>query len=135
MQKRIIVLVTFSVLVFALMGCGGSASKNVTVNLREFSFSPDHFTVEAGQEVTLNLKNLGALNHNFHIMLVGSEIDEKWETEDESNAILNLDMLEGGSGTSVTFNAPDVPGTYQFVCSVPGHFQQGMIGTMTVIAP
>ncbi len=103
--------------------------------MREFSFSPDNISVPAGAEVTLNVKNLGALDHNFHIMLIGSEINEKWEEEDEASAFLNLEILGGGGARTVTFTAPTTPGTYQFVCSVPGHFQQGMVGTMTVTEP
>ncbi|MEO8276653.1 MAG: plastocyanin/azurin family copper-binding protein [Thermoanaerobaculia bacterium] len=39
-----------------------------------------------------------------------------------------------GAGESVTvdFVAPDVPGTYVFLCTFPGHFAGGMKGTLIV---
>lgn len=135
MLKRTFVVFIALLVSLVLAGCGGSSTKSVTVNLREFSFTPSDFTVKAGQEVTLNLKNLGALNHNLHIMLIGSEVVQQWEDEDEAHTIIEIGNLDGGASTSVTFTAPETPGTYQFVCSIPGHFQQGMTGTMTVTAP
>jgi len=135
MKYRLFTLIFAFSIALALASCSSSGGTNVTVNLREFTFSPDHFTVKAGEEVSLNLKNLGALNHNFHIMLVGAELEEKWEPEDEVNAFINAESLDGGESITITFTAPTTPGIYQFVCSVPGHFQQGMIGTMTVTEP
>ena len=133
MQRRILFLL-LSMTMLLLASCGGSG-KSIALNMREFSFSPDQFTVEAGAEVTLNIKNIGTLDHNMHIMLLGNDVEGQWEEGDEALTLLDLGNLGGGESTSVTFTAPDTPGTYQFVCSVLGHVQQGMMGTMTVTAP
>lgn len=116
-------------------GCGSSGRDRVSINMREFSFSPDGFTVPAGAEVTITLNNLGALDHNFHIMESGSEVEDKWEEGDEANALLNQEVIDGGDSVEITFIAPEKPGVYQFLCSVPAHFQQGMAGSMTVTEP
>jgi len=40
------------------------------------------------------------------------------------------DLLNGGDSTTVTVNLP--AGTYTFYCSVPGHKEAGMTGTLVV---
>ena len=39
----------------------------------------------------------------------------------KSNVIAYTDLVGGGQTTSVEFNAPDA-GTYDFLCSFPGHY-------------
>lgn len=122
-------------LVLAAAGCGGSGKAQVAVNMREFGFSPDSLTVPAGSEVSLNVKNLGALEHNLHIMDLGNAISDTWREGDESAAFLNFGHVDGGESRSLTFTAPNAPGEYQFLCSVPSHFELGMHGTITVVEP
>ena len=135
MKFRFWFVLTGMLLAAIAAGCGSSGGKTVAVNMREFSFSPAGITVPAGAEVTLNIKNLGALDHNFHIMDLGSEIEDAWEEGDEDRAVVNQDIIPGGETVSLSFTAPTVPGEYQFLCSIPAHFEQGMSGTMTVTEP
>ena len=117
-----------------LSACGGG-SQQVSVNMREFSFTPDHLTVPAGAEISLTLRNLGALEHNFHFMKLGEEVSETWSEEDEAGAYYSQGVIEGGGVKTVTFTAPNLPGDYQFLCSVPSHFELGMVGVLTVTEP
>jgi uncharacterized cupredoxin-like copper-binding protein len=41
---------------------------------------------------------------------------------------------EPGATGHMTFT-PTKSGTYEFYCTVPGHKDAGMVGTMTVLAP
>lgn len=116
----------------ALAGCG---SKSISINLREFSFSPTEIEMPAGEEVILSLKNLGSLDHNFHLMEAGYEVTDSWKEEDAAHVLVDFETVGGGEDVTYTFKAPPAPGEYQFVCSVPGHIQQGMRGTLTVVEP
>ena len=40
-------------------------------------------------------------------------------------------VIPGGESATFTFTAP-AAGTYQYVCTVPGHAPAGMVGTFTV---
>ena len=122
-------------LTLAAAGCAGGGKAQVAVNMREFGFSPDSLSVPAGAELTLTVKNLGALEHNLHIMDLGNEIRDSWSAGDEDAAVLNFGVVDGGDTRSLTFTAPNAPGDYQFLCSVPSHFELGMHGTITVVAP
>nr|WP_299216849.1 azurin [uncultured Dokdonia sp.] len=100
-------------------------------------FDKKEFRVKAGQEVTLTLLHTGKIDikvmgHNFVLLKPGIAIPafsakaaaagEKsdWIPEGGKNVIAHTKMIGGGQSTSVTFTAP-APGTYDFICSFPGH--------------
>jgi len=71
-------------------------------------------TIPANTDVTVRVENLGVILHDFTIDQLG----------------VTSGTLSRGQATAVTINA--APGTYQFYCSIPGHRQAGMRGTLTV---
>ena len=40
--------------------------------------------------------------------------------------------IQPGSTATVQIPADAQPGTYDFICSIPGHAEAGMVGTLTV---
>ncbi len=51
-----------------LIGCGGAATPepvNLTIEMSEYAFSPDHIELQVGQEVTFTIVNVGALEHEI----------------------------------------------------------------------
>lgn len=81
-----------------------------------FRFEPDRIEVRAGQQVTLRVVNRGPSPHDMSIQ------DLKVDTG----------QFNPGEERTVTFTAPNRPGEYQFICTVPGHLQLGMKGTLVV---
>ena len=78
MNKKLLALSLM--LVFLLASCGGSApSSTIDVTLTDFSFTPNAFTVPAGQEITLNITNNGAVVHNFIIMKLGTTAGDAFD--------------------------------------------------------
>jgi nitrite reductase (NO-forming) len=84
------------------------------LNAIDLAFEPNALTIPAGTDVTIRFENLGAIPHDFAVDQLG----------------VKSALLSGGESTTVTINAS--PGTYAFHCSVPGHKQAGMRGTLTV---
>ena len=94
--------------------------------------------VKAGQEVTLTLRHKGkmellVMGHNFVLLKEGVEIPafaieagnagppKDWIPNDGKDVIAHTKMIGGGQSTSITFMAP-AAGTYDFICSFPGHW-------------
>jgi nitrite reductase (NO-forming) len=93
----------------------GAQQVTVTVG-NAMQFAPASLVVRAGQPVELTLRNGGSTPHDFALG-TGESRPVKIEAQ-------------GGQTARGTFTI-DTPGTYSFVCSVPGHAAAGMRGTIT----
>lgn len=122
-------------LLLALTACGGVGTVSTTINvtLTDFQFSPNTFTIPAGQEITLNVTNNGAVIHNFVIMKFGQSAGASFGDEDLPNVFWQIEVRPGASA-KVTFTAPTEPGDYEVVCRTPGHLEAGMKARLTVAA-
>lgn len=136
MKKSMLLLAVAIALSLVLTACGaGNApSTNLKVEFTDFAFNPTKFVIPAGQEITLNAKNSGAVEHEFVIMKFGAAVGDDFGDEDEENIYWEVELQAGESAT-VTFTAPSQPGEYQLVCGTEGHFVAGMVGTVVVVAP
>lgn len=61
-----------------------------------------------------------------------SAINDFIDPRTEEGVIAHTPMAAGGETVEVTFNAPERPSKYMYVCTFPGHFFAGMKGTLTV---
>lgn len=128
----LIVVILGSSLVLAACG-GGGPSKSLRVDMTDFMFDPDVYTIPAGETITLELSNNGAVEHEFVIMNFGTEVGDDFGDEDEANIFWEAELEAGESGT-FTFTAPTEAGPYQIVCGTEGHYVAGMVGSLTVVA-
>ena len=100
-------------------------------------FNLNEIKVEAGQTVVLTLKHVGklpkaAMGHNWVLLTQGTNIqefgaaaskaaDNGYIPEGTDNVIAHTEMIGGGQETTIEFTAPEA-GTYDFICSFPGHY-------------
>ena len=117
-----------------LTACGAGGSEPVTtidVDMADHKFTPDEFTVPAGVEITINLKNSGKQPHEFRILVFGAKADEDLDQDGKSTRYWSTALLPGES-KSFRVTAPSELGSYVIKCSAPGHAEAGMIGTLQV---
>lgn len=130
MRKMLFIM--FS-LALTLSACrSGGAVTTINVTMIDFMFEPKEFTVPAGQEITVNAANNGAVAHQFTIFNLGTELGDKFGPEDEPNIYWKFDVGPGQS-LSGTFTAPSDPGEYFITCGVSGHHEAGMNGKLIVV--
>jgi uncharacterized cupredoxin-like copper-binding protein len=92
-------------------------AQRVTVTVgNSMLFTPASVVVTAGRPVELVLRNGGGTAHDFAL------------TEGTSSPVKI--EAQGGQTVRGTFTI-DTPGTYEFICTVPGHAAAGMRGTLT----
>ncbi|HMN32867.1 MAG: azurin [Chitinophagaceae bacterium] len=115
-----------------------SAEATVTINAGDdMKFDIDEIKVKEGQTVKLTLHHSGkmpitAMGHNFVLLANGTSIEdfakEAINAKDndyipkslESSVITHTKTIGGGESTEISFPAP-AKGTYDFLCSFPGH--------------
>lgn len=120
-------------LALALTACGADGpSTKLNVEMTDFAFTPNRFTVPAGQEITVNIAHHGIVVHEFIIMKPGTNAGEHFDEEDLPNVYKSVEVPPGHS-QSFTFIAPTEPGEYQVVCGIAGHIESGMTATLTVV--
>jgi plastocyanin len=102
-------------------GGGGAGGGGATVDVStpsgsDLAFNQKDLTAKAGS-VTIDFDNEQALSHDVKV-------------EDSSGQELGgTDLVSSGTANATV----DLqPGTYTFFCSVPGHREAGMEGTLTV---
>lgn len=133
-------------LLLVLTGCGAggaetNAPQEVVVTATDLAFDTDRIEVTADQPVALTFRNDGALEHDLSIMHIPVEITDTAEEDEAGHDMsameempeLHLSAMPGMSN-SVTF-IPTEPGEYTFFCTVTGHQDAGMTGTLVVTAP
>ena len=133
MKKILLVLVIAFALVLTACGASGPSS-NLKINMTDFKYDPMATTIPAGKEITLKIKNDGAVQHEYVIMKLGQTAGDKFGDEDEGNIYWEVEA-EPGESKTVTFTAPAEPGVYEIVCGTQGHLEAGMKGSLTVVAP
>jgi uncharacterized cupredoxin-like copper-binding protein len=119
---------------------GTSSPQQITLTAQDITFSPMQITVKAGTPIHLELINEGALEHDFTAPglnltdeVVEPADDHATETEHAMGELAPATVhvaAAGGGSESVDFTAR--PGTIEFYCSVPGHREAGMVGTIVV---
>ena len=114
-----------------LAGCGGPKTAELSVSMSEFSFSPSSVSVPAGAEVTLNLTNSGTIEHNWVLLDAGYEASAPFDADDQAEVVAET-KVAAGETQSFSFTAPSAAGSYQVVCSIPGHLEAGMKASFTV---
>ena len=111
----VLALVFASVALIVRDGSGSSTGGTdvATIELTEFALSPASLTVPAGG--TLEVVNAGTAAHNLSIA---------------GSGIVTTD-LAGGDTETLDLSSLE-PGEYEILCTIPGHADSGMTGTLTV---
>jgi len=138
-----LVLLTLTAVLLAACSAGQAGSGDLTLTATDVAFDVDMLEVSEGRTVKITLDNQGTVTHDFSIMSMphmGDVMTSETEMESGEHAMDmgNMDMqpevhvaAEAGSSSTVEFT-PSQPGEYEFFCSVPGHKEAGMHGTLVV---
>jgi uncharacterized cupredoxin-like copper-binding protein len=120
-------------------GKKAQATQTIRISMKETDdgkmiFTPNAFKVREGQTIVFSIKNAGELDHEFVLdhedkIMEHKTVMEKFpEMEhDDPNAIR---LAAGESGEIIWKFTND--GTFEIACLVPGHYDAGMHGDVTV---
>ena len=103
----------------AQQAAGGGGGQTVSIAADPsgaLKFDTTKLTAKAGT-ATFKFTNQSSLQHDFTIETQGGQ---------------KVDATPLIQGSSASFTTKLKPGSYKFLCTVPGHAQAGMQGTLTV---
>jgi uncharacterized cupredoxin-like copper-binding protein len=121
-----------ALLVFTAVGCSGgvepsqhpagvsgeeAAAASIEVTLAEFAIEPSHLEAPAGTPLVFSIHNDGSAAHTFAVVASATTF-ETASIAPGADVVLEVTPLEDGS--------------YQVLCTVPGHDSLGMTGTLVV---
>ena len=140
-MKRIVLILTLVTLLAT--ACSGGQQEETATDLSlvatDIAFDNERLEVGVNQPVRLTLENAGALEHDFSVREIAvhdvhaaeGEADDHAMTEDVHELALHVAAPPGG-GRAVLEFTPTEPGEYEFFCTVAGHKEAGMVGTLVV---
>lgn len=163
-MKRIGSTFIFLAMLVLSAACAQSTPEPVTytIEMSEYAFNPDTIEAKVGQQVTLNLVNKGALEHEImfgrNVMMMDNhpsgyqedmfemagvepdvmmmeEMESMGEGEEEGHSGFMVHLPETGSEATITFTATDdMVGEWEMGCfELDGvHYNSGMVGKFTV---
>ncbi len=120
-------------------GNGSSSSKTLEIKMGDYFFDPSNGSTQASP-TTIEAPNEGSVEHELVVFKTNmnpaklpteasGEVDEEKldEIAEEAGEIADV---EAGDTKAEDFKL--TPGKYVIFCNLPGHYAQGMYGTLTV---
>ena len=120
---------------FGREGDPGKVSRVIRLSMTDaLRYTPSQITVKRGETVKFIVKNEGK---QLHEMILGTPVDLKAHAElmkkfpEMEHADANMTHVLPGASGAVVWQFTRA-GEFQFGCLVPGHFEAGMVGKVTV---
>ena len=121
---------------WGIAGDARHAKRSIAVSMADnMRFTPERIDVRQGDTLKFVVRNTGKVMHEF---VIGTKAENARHAElmvkfpnMEHDAPYMAHVPPGKTGEIVwTFNRA---GTFEFACLIAGHYQAGMVGTITVV--
>ena len=118
------------------------ATRTIEVKLKDIAFEPGSLQVKAGETVRFVLVNEGNLPHEFNLGSKAMHVEHQKEMIAMQGKLFtghgghehhaaNTVLLQPGQRGELTWTfSKSAP--IEFACNVPGHYQAGMVGPITI---
>jgi uncharacterized cupredoxin-like copper-binding protein len=123
---------------FGQPGVANDATRTIAIHTTDaMRFNPGSLSIQQGETLRLRITNDGKLPHEF-VLGTKEEIAEHAkmmrQTPDMADADANSVRMAPGKSADIIWNFSQA-GTFLYACLIPGHWEAGMQGTVTVAAP
>lgn len=111
-------------------------SKEIIIKTVDMRYSPSNFVLEKNQPVKLILKNEDTVEHDIEIKIPTNSKEESEDNHEnhgnKANQENTIHLHTGPKEEQMIIFTPTESGLYEFVCTVPGHKESGMVGWITI---
>jgi uncharacterized cupredoxin-like copper-binding protein len=112
----------------------GPAGQTVSIEMTDLKYSNTALTAKTGAVIEVSLANKGSIEHDFTLAKIPGDKAFRVAGKDQAVAAGKNEVhahLNSGESGAVRLNVSQA-GTYEFWCTVAGHKEAGMKGTLTV---
>jgi uncharacterized cupredoxin-like copper-binding protein len=131
-MRYLLAAASFSVLVLGACSGGQAREDDVPIIAIHYSaFEPKTLTIPAGVDVMIELRNEDPIGHEWMVGDEAMHARHRTGTEPYHDSVpteVSLDPYQT-KRTTIRF---DRPGTYLYICHLPGHEAYGMVGELHV---
>jgi uncharacterized cupredoxin-like copper-binding protein len=139
------------------VGKSSKVSRTITVVMMDNYYEPENIDIKAGETVRFQVENKGTLVHEFNIgtadmhkghqkemmmmvqhgIIQGGKINREMMKMDMGNGQTmehndpNSVLLASGESAEIIWKFSK-DAELEFACNVPGHYQSGMVGDITI---
>lgn len=147
-MKAPVLFVMSLLLLLLAVGCASGEDEagvqEVELTASDIAYDRTQLEVVAGRPVRLTMHNEGVLEHDFSIMDI--HMSEAPHSAEEGSEEHMMDMEHMGEEPelhaavmpgmdNILEFTPEEAGEYEYFCTVPGHKEAGMHGTLIVREP
>jgi len=127
-------------LLVSLLFAACAANRPATVfdiGMQGMAFTQNAVSVKSGEAVRLNVKNSDATTHDFTVEKIPADGIKAIDASSMGHDMMGMGnytlhvAVDAGKTGQLDFR-PTQPGDYEFFCTVPGHREAGMHGTIHV---
>ncbi len=119
---------------FGAPGDPAKASRTVTVKATEIAYDLKSLDVKTGETITFVLVNDGTQDHELGIgdkAFFEAHRQMMAQMPGMTHAMPNMVSAKPGETASLTWTFTKA-GVFEFACSIPGHYELGMVGSISV---
>ena len=148
--RFLLALAAAAVITSVTAAAGASNARTVAIGAGDdMTFSVTEIRAKRGERLRLVLSSSGTMPkmvmaHNVVVLAQGTDVTAFANASAMARAnayvapafatqvIAATPLAGNGETVEVTFDVPNAPGRYEYVCSFPGHFLAGMRGVILV---
>lgn len=120
------------------LGDSTKPSRTVEVTMSEgngtMTYAPAEIDVTTGEQIKIVIKNVGTLKHEFFLNSFQHNASHRIEMQknpEMEHDDPNAQSIEPGQQKEILWRFSK-PGTFEFACLIPGHYEAGMHGKVVV---
>ena len=112
----------------------GPAAQTASIEMTDLKYSNTALTAKTGAVLEVSLANKGSIEHDFTLAKIPGDKAFRVAGKDQTVAAGKNEVhahLNSGESGAVRLKVSEA-GTYEFWCTIAGHKEAGMRGTLTV---
>jgi len=123
---------------FGEAGKAADVTRTITVNIQDMAYNLKNLQVKNGETIRFIIVNKDELEHEFTLGAADAQAADRTKMAKQADMGMSMKMTESNAVSVAALETKELiwtfkgPETIEFDCNVPGHYEAGMTGTITI---